>query len=548
MKLLDLKNFFLPLAIMLTLGFFSFEVNQVFAEDNQGYLMAEDTSAHLTFMFRDGTETHEFPIFSSNSFTDNTGTFFHVQGVIKDGPLLHKALDDAYKFKFGSIDHPTKFFNVDVNFDNALGEYDTNNFKYMPKGGDDSLNDDEPRKTIHYTDCKIVDFLIETPTITYRGYFPLETGFATVETINFQCQGVTSADLSEENLEESFNADTEYPRLPYSYADDVRTVVTFDFLRGSERIEFPVIHMISGFGHQEPASFRVEGVPNTYPLLANAVDITRKSFGQVTPLVFDAKVEFIQETKQGEQVLREINYEDCHVASSGFSGYRDYEEGFLFAGGFVQVQTFDFDCTGITPANPRYDQMFDNTLGPSSFVNEQLDHKYTMASGLKSTAKFTFKDQSIEIIDFPIYRHLGILSESTIVFELAGIVGDYPLLYKQVDNSAKINQVGGSTRDHNLFEVDVILSNDEMTLREFSYSDCFVADYKVGTQSQNEEGFWTALVHENTFDFQCIGYHPKNPTYDALFVKEKADTLSSTDLREARNWYDAAAIKNQGGN
>jgi hypothetical protein len=45
--------------------------NQVFAEEALGYMMAEDVSAHLTFNFRDGIETHEFPVFETTNFVAN---------------------------------------------------------------------------------------------------------------------------------------------------------------------------------------------------------------------------------------------------------------------------------------------------------------------------------------------------------------------------------------------------------------------------------------------------------------------------------------------
>ena len=76
---------------------------QIFAEESEGYNMAEDVKAILTFNFRDGVETHEFPVFSMTSdFVSGDGTYFEVKGVVGDAPHLHKALDEAFKFRGGA--------------------------------------------------------------------------------------------------------------------------------------------------------------------------------------------------------------------------------------------------------------------------------------------------------------------------------------------------------------------------------------------------------------------------------------------------------------
>ena len=41
---------------------------------------------------------------------------------------------------------------------------------------------------------------------------------------------------------------------------------------------------------------------------------------------------------------------------------------------------------------------------------------------------------------------------------------------------------------------------------------------------------------ENIFDFECQGYHPNNPAYDAMYKVEKANTPSSKDLRNTQDW------------
>jgi hypothetical protein len=186
------------------------------------------------------------------------------------------------------------------------------------------------------------------------------------------------------------------------------------------------------------------------------------------------------------------------------------------------------------PLNPRYDV--------NMKTNEQ-NRNYIMASGIHAIAKFKFKDNTIEIIDFPVFKQEQVLSKSEPIFQLKGMVGDYPLLYKQVDLAAKINQIGGPALRLVLFDVDVNLKDNEKTVRGFSYSDCRVNDYVVATQQGNEEAFFFWFALENIFEFECLGYHPKNPVYDAMFETKKSDTISTLDLRETDSWEDEFKYK-----
>ena len=71
--------------------------NTVFAEE---YDFVAGIHSEVTFHFRDGVETHEFPVFKMTSdFVTNAGTTFNVQGVVEEAPHLHKALDESYKYR-----------------------------------------------------------------------------------------------------------------------------------------------------------------------------------------------------------------------------------------------------------------------------------------------------------------------------------------------------------------------------------------------------------------------------------------------------------------
>ncbi len=219
---------------------------------------------------------------------------------------------------------------------------------------------------------------------------------------------------------------------------------------------------------------------------------------------------------------------------SDITTYYDHEEPYATLGGFAINHSIDFDCVGMIPQNPVYDK--------TMITNEQ-SRDYTMASGIHAIAEFRFHDNTITTIDFPVFKQQDVLSKSYPTFQLKGMVGDYPLLYKQVDKAAKINQIGGSALRLVLFDVDVNLKDGDEILRAFSYSGCRIIDYVVATQQGNEEAFFFWFSLENTFEFECLGYHPKNPVYDTMFESKKSDIISTLDLRETDTWPDEFKYK-----
>ena len=113
-----------------------------FAEDEQPkYKMVENVKSVITFHFRDGVEVHEFPVFEmTTNFVSNTFTTFEVEGVVGDAPYLHKALDDAFKYRLmvnsvdSAYDYQYRFFDVQV----------------------DILRDDEIVNSLGYEKCEII--------------------------------------------------------------------------------------------------------------------------------------------------------------------------------------------------------------------------------------------------------------------------------------------------------------------------------------------------------------------------------------------------------
>jgi len=113
-------------------------------------------------------------------------------------------------------------------------------------------------------------------------------------------------------------------------------------------------------------------------------------------------------------------------------------------------------------------------------------------------------------------------------------------LYKQVEDTAKINQISGTTLTHELFDVDVNLHQGNQTERGFSYSDCRVTNYTVDTPAVagKEESFFFWFALENTFEIECLGYQPKNPVYDTMFELDQPELINSKYWENTQRWSD----------
>ena len=488
-----------------------------FAEENV-YKMAENTQANFTFNFRDGVETHQFPVFKMTSdFISNDGTTFEVEGIIGKSPYMHKALDEAYKYRMmtssgSSFEFNYRYFDVDV----------------------DLIRDDQTVRTLHYYNCEILEY--EAVTLNsndYESYTSSKTGFAVVDKIEFRCGG-----LNGESPEDTMFQNVDYSEI-YNFAENVRTFITFEFDGGVEKIEFTGFELNSGFEESDDAvtpSFSVEGVVDYYPLLYNAIDNARKVSGLGT--AFNTDFEALVEFSNGEKTLRSLDFRDCRVSGAIINTETDKEEGFTGKSGFALVNEIDFDCTGLKALNENYVKLQgDAPIWRTNLMeNEQSNESLQMANGLRVMTTFTFSN-AVEKLEFPIFKQGDVLSKANPTFELEGIVGDYPLLYKRVDDNLKLQSVSGVNLMTDLFDVDVNLVNGEL-VRGFNYSNCRVVDYDVGSDMNKEESYIKgAFALENTFDFECQGYHPNNPMYDVMFnTYTKSDTISSTDLRNTDDW------------
>lgn len=490
--------------------------NLAFAE---GYTMAENTQANFTFTFRDGIETHQFPVFSMTSdFVQNDGTTFKVEGLVGESPYLHKALDEAYKYRVmtstgaSSFEFDYRFFDVDV----------------------DLIRDGTTVRTLHYYNCEVLEY--EATTLNsndYESYFSSKSGFAVVDKIEFRCGG-----LNGESPESTIFANTDYSEI-YNFAENVRTFVTFEFDGGVEKIEFTGFELNSGFEESDDnvvPNFSVAGVVDYYPLLYKAIDNARKVSGLST--AFNTDFEALVEFSNGEKTLRALDFRDCRVSGAIVSTEFDKEEGFTGKSGFALVNEIEFQCAGLTPLNESYSKLKgDEPTWKTNFLeNRQLNENLQMAGDLRVMTTFTYNN-GVEELEFPVFRQGDVLSTANPTFELEGIVGDYPLLYKKVDENLKLQSVSGANLMTEFFDVDVNIVSGEI-IRGYNYSNCRVIDYDVGSDMNSEETYIKGtFALENTFEFECQGYHPNNPVYDAMFSSfQKAKTTSTNDLRNTDSW------------
>ncbi len=520
-------QFIATLGILAIVTVVLFNFSSAYAEESTEYNMAENVQANFTFTYRDGVESYQFPVFKMTSdLVENRGTTFEIEGIIGNSPYLHKALDEAYKYRMmtsagaSSFEYNYKFFDVDV----------------------DLTRDSQSIRVLHYYNCEILEY--EAVTLNsndYESYTSSKTGFAVVDKIEFRCGGING-----ESPNTATFASVDYGTV-YTFAEDARTFITFEFDKGAEKIEFTSFELNSGFEESDDAvtpSFSIEGVIDHYPLLYKAIDNARKVSGN--SYGFNTDFEALVEFSNGEKTLRSLDFRDCRVSGAIINTETDKEEGFTGKSGFAIVNEIDFDCAGLKPMNNGYDKLHGNTpISKTTFMtNEQLNDNLPMAKGLRVMTTFTYNN-GIETLEFPIFRQGDVLSKANPTFELEGIVGDYPLLYKRVDENLKLQSVSGANLMTELFDVDVNLINGEL-VRGFNYSKCRVVDYVVASDMNKEESYIKGkFALENTFDFECQGYHPNNPMYDVMLnPNKKAETISSLDLRNTDDWEPGFYIEN----
>jgi hypothetical protein len=181
---------------------------------------------------------------------------------------------------------------------------------------------------------------------------------------------------------------------------------------------------------------------------------------------------------------------------------------------------------------------------PQIFAEETDEKQYTKANDITIHTVFSFREAVEKSDNFQVYKQVSGFdrnSESP-VFKLEGIMDfDRPYLYEAADTTFH-RGISDTQHDYGQFNVDVYLHKDGVTLRHFQYSDCKVANYKVDTLFDKEEGWTTSkgFATIDVFEFECSGYKPNNPVLDLMKVdKYESDAKSSLDLRDTQTWSDS---------
>ncbi len=495
--------------------------------DADAFVYVGDLVPVVTFEFKDGTEVHEFPIVETNSnyIENNASPTFTLIGLVGDAPHLHRMLDTAFKHKHsGSYEWNYQYAEITIDF----------------------TREGKSVRTLEYHDCKVNDYRVMTLSDDYESYISSKTGFALVDEIEFLCSGLNLSSMSEAYYDPTSVVVYE---TPFIYYDDIRTFVEFEFDQGIERIEFPYFELTSGFEENVQnvvPSFKVEGLVGDYPLLYKAIDNARgiKGITAHSNTDFEALVQFIRDGV----ILRELDFDDCRAAAYGIKTLYDKEEGFTAKSGFSPVEEIGVECVGLDGVNPRYDDVYGGviTWQTSRASYDAPDSNHTSSGGLAAHVTFEY-NHGHETGIFPIFKQGDVLRSSNIgrapisvppMFELTGEIVDLPMLYMHADQNLDLPFTTGTSNSIDLFDVDVQIVKDEgaHVIRGFEYHDCRITDYVVKTQIDSETSYFKGFAHSNTFDFECIGYHPYNPLYDALFASEKpTGTYNSLDYQREQS-------------
>ena len=510
-KLSFLTSVVVILTVMMTVGFSGI----AYADE---YDFVAGIHNEITFHFRDGIETVNFPVFSTTSdIVSNSGTSFEVEGVIGNAPHLHKALDEAYKHRLSKLTAGSAF------------EY---NYRYFDVDVDIVQNNDV-LKSLKYKNCEISEYGISTLNDDYESYLVPNSGFAIVNTIEFGCSGVRiNPEQTASNQYPSSIGFVDYGPLPFTQAENVHTFLTFDFDNGVEKIESVIFTLTSGFDESDYGnpSFQIITAVLPHPLIDNAITKSQKVSGLPSSFNedFDVSVEFVNPEK-----LRGLDFKDCIVTGYSISTLRDNEEGYTGKRGFATAEILDVKCVGLIPDNPGFDKL--SKYDPSV---TNVSHSYNMGTGPHIIATFDFGN-GIEIVNFPEFHQGNLLARANPTFTLVGVPSKTPLLYDVVDNTRKAgSRSTGVSTTNELFNVNLVLAHDSDVVRGFDYTKCRVTEYAIKTEHDGEESFYNGFALTNEFHFECQGYRPYDPIYDALFETMKAKTESTLDrqAKERSTW------------
>ena len=161
--------------------------------------------------------------------------------------------------------------------------------------------------------------------------------------------------------------------------------------------------------------------------------------------------------------------------------------------------------------------------------------QYLYVEGVEITGVFKFREGE-ELVSINVFTQTkGFQRSEPFIFSMQKIVGFTPLLHKHVDESFLFRNSESQKQDWNPFDVDVLLATGPYEKRSFTYSKCFIKDYKVNTLRDNEEGYTNkgfAVVEDYVLECRDMDIH--NPSLTALENAKndvEAQTKSSLDYQ-----------------
>jgi hypothetical protein len=334
-----------------------------YPKNTDSYKRIDDIQTIFYFEYKDGVEILEFPVFRmlNNYANKNVSPSFSVEGVVGEAPHLHRSLDEAFKHKQNpSYEWNYQLAEITVNF----------------------IKNGTVVKILQYHDCYVDDYKVKTLNDSYESYIFSNSGFVIIDDIDFQCGGLNStANLTHSKVQTEINS-TKNDSTPFSYAEDVRTFVTFEFDEGIEVIEFPYFQTNAGFEESTNnvrPGFSVEGIVQKHLLLDKAIEKARSNSG----ITYGVNVDFEStvEIKKGDTVLRTIAYNDCRVSADKITTQSDLEEGFTGKSGFAYVEQIDFECIGLDTIENTYGKP-QNIGQVSKTMTEKIfpPHEYTISN------------------------------------------------------------------------------------------------------------------------------------------------------------------------
>lgn len=159
-----------------------------------------------------------------------------------------------------------------------------------------------------------------------------------------------------------------------------------------------------------------------------------------------------------------------------------------------------------------------------------VNAQYGFAEGVNPVATFQFRE-AIVTYEFQMYDQVNSLFASlnsgvstrspTPEFTLRKVVGDTPYLHAAVDQTWEYRgRTTGVEYPYRAFDITVDFVSADKTLRTFKYKDCTVQNYVINTRTDNEEAYIpgkkTVFALVETYTFQCSGWQPESPAYNAI--------------------------------